>query len=45
MAGTKMISREEYKSAWAEVPNLAGLEKKVVVTPPPPEAVLPTELP
>jgi monofunctional biosynthetic peptidoglycan transglycosylase len=29
MAGARMITREEYRAALAEVPNLAGLESKV----------------
>jgi monofunctional biosynthetic peptidoglycan transglycosylase len=29
MAGARMITREEYREALAEVPNLAGLESKV----------------
>ncbi|MBE0604486.1 MAG: monofunctional biosynthetic peptidoglycan transglycosylase [Deltaproteobacteria bacterium] len=29
MAGARMITREEYRAALAEVPNLAGLERKV----------------
>jgi monofunctional biosynthetic peptidoglycan transglycosylase len=32
MAAAKMISREEYESAMSEVPNLAGLERKVEKT-------------
>ncbi len=32
MAGARMITREEYREALAEVPNLAGLERKVEKT-------------
>lgn len=32
MAGARMITREEYRAALAEVPNLAGLESKVSKT-------------
>ena len=32
MAGARMITREEYRAALAEVPNLAGLERKVEKT-------------
>jgi hypothetical protein len=39
IAGGKMISREEYEAARAEVPALGGLEKKVekAMAPSPPE--------
>ncbi len=39
MVAARMISREEYETALAEVPNLAGLEQKVEksLTLPPPE--------
>jgi monofunctional biosynthetic peptidoglycan transglycosylase len=40
MVAARMISREEYDTAMAEVPNLAGLERKVektLETPPPEE--------
>jgi hypothetical protein len=42
-----MISREEYDAAMAEVPNLAGLERKVEKTleTPPPEEKPPEEAP
>jgi monofunctional biosynthetic peptidoglycan transglycosylase len=47
MAGARMISREEYEAAMAEVPNLAGLERKVEKTleTPPPEEKPPEEAP
>lgn len=32
MAGARMITQEEYREAMAEVPNLAGIEKKVEKT-------------
>ena len=32
MAGARLISQEEYRTAMAEVPNLAGLERKVAKT-------------
>jgi monofunctional biosynthetic peptidoglycan transglycosylase len=32
MVGARMITREEYQAAMAEVPNLAGLERKVEKT-------------
>ncbi len=32
MVGARMITREEYRAAMSEVPNLAGLEKKVEKT-------------
>ena len=47
MVAARMISREEYETALAEIPNLAGLEKKVEKTmaAPPPEEKAPTEGP
>jgi monofunctional biosynthetic peptidoglycan transglycosylase len=47
MAAAHMISREEYDAAMAEVPNLAGLERKVEKTleTPPPEEKPPGEAP
>ncbi|MBP2686317.1 MAG: biosynthetic peptidoglycan transglycosylase [Deltaproteobacteria bacterium] len=47
MVAARMISREEYDAARAEVPNLAGLERKVEKTleTPPPEEKTPTEAP
>ncbi len=32
MVGARMITQEEYRAALAEVPNLAGLERKVEKT-------------
>ena len=48
MVAARMISREQYGAAMAEVPNLAGLERKVektLETPPPPEEKPPDEAP
>jgi len=47
MLSARMISREEYDAAMAEVPNLAGLARKVEKTmeTPPPEEALPPEPP
>lgn len=47
MVAARMISREEYDAAMAEVPNLAGLERKVEKTleTPPPEEKPPEEAP
>ena len=47
MVAARMISREEYDAAIREVPNLAGLERKVEKTleTPPPEEKLPEEKP
>lgn len=44
MLSARMISREEYDAAMREVPNLAGLERKVektMETPPPEDALSP----
>jgi len=43
----KMITEEEYKTALAETPNIAGLERKVEKTlaAPPPEEKVPADLP
>jgi monofunctional biosynthetic peptidoglycan transglycosylase len=47
LVAARMISREEYDRAMAEVPNLAGLERKVEKTleTPPPEEKPPEEAP
>ncbi len=47
MVAARMISREEYEAALAEIPNLAGLERKVEKTMevPPPEENPPAEAP
>jgi len=47
MVGARMISREEFDAAMAEVPNLAGLTRKVEKTleAPPPEENPPGEAP
>jgi len=47
MVAARMISREEYDAAMAEVPNLAGLARKVEKTleTPPPEEKPPAEAP
>jgi monofunctional biosynthetic peptidoglycan transglycosylase len=47
MVAARMISREEYEAAMREVPNLAGLERKVEKTleTPPPEEKPPAEAP
>ena len=47
MAAARMISREEYDTAKAEIPNLAGLARKVEKTleTPPPEEKPPEEAP
>ncbi|MBP2689105.1 MAG: glycosyl transferase, family 51, partial [Deltaproteobacteria bacterium] len=47
MVAARMISREEYDAAMAEVPNLAGLTRKVEKTleTPPPEEKPPGEAP
>jgi len=48
MAAAKMITREECEAALSEVPNLAGLERKVEKTlaaPPPEEENVPEEAP
>jgi monofunctional biosynthetic peptidoglycan transglycosylase len=47
MVAARMISREEYDAAKAEVPNLAGLERKVEKTleTPPPEEKPPEDAP
>jgi len=47
MAAARMISREEYEAALSEVPNLAGLARKVEKTmeAPPPEENPPAEAP
>ena len=47
MAAARMISREEYEAALSEVPNLAGLARKVEKTmeAPPPEENPPEEAP
>lgn len=47
MVAARMISREEYDAAMAEVPNLAGLARKVEKTleTPPPEEKAPEEAP
>jgi len=47
MVAARMISREEYDAAMAEVPNLAGLERKIEKTleTPPPEEKPPDEAP
>lgn len=47
MVAARMISREEYDAAMTEVPNLAGLERKVEKTleAPPPEEKPPGEAP
>lgn len=47
MVAARMISREEYDTAVTEVPNLAGLERKVKKTLeiPPPEEKTPEEAP
>ncbi|GAB4233753.1 MAG: biosynthetic peptidoglycan transglycosylase [Deltaproteobacteria bacterium] len=47
MVAARMIPREEYEAAMAEVPNLAGLARKVEKTmeTPPPEETLPPEAP
>ena len=47
MVAARMISREEYDAAIEEIPNLAGLERKVEKTleTPPPEEKLPEEAP
>jgi membrane peptidoglycan carboxypeptidase len=45
MAAAGMISPEEYRAAAEEVPNLAGLERKVekTLTSPPPEEPFPAD--
>jgi hypothetical protein len=47
MVAARMISREEYDAAMAEIPNLAGLARKVEKTldTPPPEEKPPEEAP
>jgi len=47
MVAARMISREEYDAAMTEVPNLAGLKRKVEKTleTPPPEEKPPEEAP
>ena len=47
MVAAHMISREEYETALSEVPNLAGIARKVEKTleAPPPEEVVPEEGP
>ena len=47
MVAARMISREEYDAAMAEIPNLAGLARKVEKTleTPPPEEKPPAEAP
>lgn len=47
MVAARMITREEYDAAMAEVPNLAGLERKVEKTleTPPPDEKPPEEAP
>jgi monofunctional biosynthetic peptidoglycan transglycosylase len=47
MVAARMISREEYDTAMAEVPNLAGIERKIEKTleTPPPEEKPPEEAP